>query len=73
MITRRTRIQLLVFAVITLLGVTYVGARYAQLDKAIVDSDYTVTAHYPPDSGGIFTGAEVTYRASASARSATWC
>lgn len=61
MITRRTRIQLLVFAVITLLGVTYVGARYAQLDKAIVDSDYTVTAHYP-DSGGIFTGAEVTYR-----------
>lgn len=61
MITRRTRIQLLVFAVITLLGVTYVGARYAQLDKAIVDSDYTVVAHYP-DSGGIFTGAEVTYR-----------
>lgn len=61
MITRRTRIQLLVFAIITLLGVTYVGARYAQLDKAIVDSDYTVTAHYP-DSGGIFTGAEVTYR-----------
>lgn len=61
MITRRTRIQLLVFAIITLLGVTYVGARYAQLDRAIVDSDYTVTAHYP-DSGGIFTGAEVTYR-----------
>lgn len=61
MITRRTRIQLLIFAVITLLGVTYVGARYAQLDRVIVDRDYTVTAHYP-DSGGIFTGAEVTYR-----------
>lgn len=61
MITRRTRIQLLVFAIITLLGVTYVGARYARLDKVIVDRDYTVTAHYP-DSGGIFTGAEVTYR-----------
>ena len=61
MITRRTRIQLLVFAIITLLGVTYVGARYARLDKVIIDRDYTVTAHYP-DSGGIFTGAEVTYR-----------
>ncbi|HWJ08616.1 MAG TPA: MlaD family protein [Nocardioides sp.] len=61
MITRRTRIQLLIFAVITLVGVTFVGARYAQLDRVIVDRDYTVTAHYP-ESGGIFTGAEVTYR-----------
>lgn len=61
MITRRTRIQLLVFAVITLLGVSYVGARYAHLDRLVVDGDYTVVAHYP-DSGGIFTGAEVTYR-----------
>ncbi|KRC52698.1 MULTISPECIES: MCE family protein [unclassified Nocardioides] len=61
MITRRTKIQLLIFAVITLVGVTFVGARYAQLDRLVVDGDYTVTAHYP-DSGGIFTGAEVTYR-----------
>lgn len=61
MITRRTRIQLLVFALITLVGVSFVGARYAQLDEMIVDSDYTVVAHYP-ESGGIFTGAEVTYR-----------
>ena len=45
MITRRTKVQLLVFAIITLLGVTYVGARYAQLDRLIVDQSYTVVAH----------------------------
>ncbi len=61
MITRRTRIQLFVFALITLVGVSFVGARYARLDRLVVDGDYTVTAHYPA-SGGIFTGAEVTYR-----------
>ena len=30
MITTRTRLQLLAFAIITLVGVTFVGARYAQ-------------------------------------------
>ena len=33
----------------------------AQLDELVVDKDYTVVAHYP-ESGGIFTTAEVTYR-----------
>ena len=61
MITRRTKIQLLAFAIITLLGVTFVGARYAQLDRLIIDQSYTVVAHYPM-SGGIFAGGEVTYR-----------
>lgn len=61
MITRRTRIQLVIFAVITLVGVSFVGARYAKLDRLVIDHAYTVTAHYP-QSGGIFTGAEVTYR-----------
>lgn len=61
MITRRTRIQLIIFAVITLVGVSFVGARYAKLDRLVIDRAYTVTAHYP-QSGGIFTGAEVTYR-----------
>lgn len=61
MITRRTRIQLIVFAVITLLGVSYVGARYARLDQLVVDKNYAVQAHFK-DSGGIFTGAEVSYR-----------
>ncbi len=61
MITKRTKVQLIIFVVITLLGVSFVGAKYAQLDRLVVDQDYTVTAHFP-DSGGIFSGAEVTYR-----------
>ncbi|MDN5895406.1 MAG: MCE family protein [Nocardioides sp.] len=61
MITRRTRIQLAIFVVITLLGVSFVGARYARLDRVFYDDTYTVVAHFK-DSGGIFSGAEVTYR-----------
>lgn len=61
MITRRTKIQLLVFVVITLLGVSYVGARYARLDRLLFDDSYTVVAHFK-DSGGIFAGGEVSYR-----------
>ena len=61
MITRRTRVQLLIFAIITLLGVTFVGARYARLDRVFIDDAYTVVAHFA-DSGGAFAGAEVSYR-----------
>ncbi|MBD8870735.1 MCE family protein [Nocardioides donggukensis] len=61
MITRRTKVQLLFFVLITLIGVSYVGARYARLDRLVLDNSYTVVAHFP-DSGGIFTGAGVTYR-----------
>lgn len=61
MITRRTKVQLLIFVIITLLGVTYVGARYAQLDRYFYDPSYTVVADFA-DSGGIFAGGEVTYR-----------
>jgi phospholipid/cholesterol/gamma-HCH transport system substrate-binding protein len=61
MITRRTKLQLLVFALITLVGVSFVGARYARLDRLVFDDAYTVVAHFP-ESGGIFTGGEVTYR-----------
>jgi phospholipid/cholesterol/gamma-HCH transport system substrate-binding protein len=61
MITRRTKVQLLFFVIITLVGVTFVGARYARLDRVIRDDAYTVVAHFE-DSGGIFAGGEVTYR-----------
>ena len=61
MITRRTKVQLLVFVIITLVGVSFVGAKYAKLDRVFYDSSYTVTAHFA-SSGGIFSGAEVTYR-----------
>jgi phospholipid/cholesterol/gamma-HCH transport system substrate-binding protein len=61
MITHRTRIQLLVFALITLLGVSYTGARYARLDRLFLHDHYTVVAHFL-SSGGIYTGGEVSYR-----------
>jgi phospholipid/cholesterol/gamma-HCH transport system substrate-binding protein len=61
MITARTKKQLVIFVIIALLGVTYVGARYAKLDRLVLDRSYAVTASLE-DSGGIFEGAEVTYR-----------
>ena len=61
MISSRTKKQLLVFVFITLVGVSYVGARYARLDRLVYDSAYQVHAQFA-QSGGIFTGAEVTYR-----------
>lgn len=61
MITATTKRQLVIFLIITLVGVTYVGARYARLDRLFYDSTYTVTADFA-QSGGIFTDAEVTYR-----------
>lgn len=61
MITRRTKMQLMVFLLITVVGVSYVGARYARLDRLIIDDTYTVVAHYA-ESGGIYEGANVSYR-----------
>ncbi len=61
MITRLTKIQLAIFAVIVVLGAAFVGGRYAQLDRLFVDRTFPVTADFS-DSGGIFEGAEVTYR-----------
>jgi len=60
-ITRRTKLQLMVFALITLLGVSYAGAKYARLDRLFLDDHYTVVAHFT-SSGGIYTGGEVSYR-----------
>ncbi|MFY0407364.1 MCE family protein [Solicola sp. PLA-1-18] len=61
MISRRVKLQLLVFLVITAIGTTFVGGRYAQLDRLFVDRTYPVSVNLP-DSGGSFAGAEVTYR-----------
>jgi phospholipid/cholesterol/gamma-HCH transport system substrate-binding protein len=60
-ITRRTKIQLLIFVFITLIGVSFVGARYARLDRIFFDDSYDVVAHFE-QSGGIFEGAEVDWR-----------
>jgi phospholipid/cholesterol/gamma-HCH transport system substrate-binding protein len=61
MITQRTKVQLIIFALITMVGVAFVGARYARLDRLIFDDSYQVAAHFA-ESGGIFAGAEVSYR-----------
>src|SRR6478735_6361237 len=61
MITKRTKIQLVIFALFTMIGVSFVGARYARLDRLFFDESYSVVAHFA-ESGGIFTGAEVSYR-----------
>lgn len=63
MITRSTKLQLLVFMIVALLGVTYAGARYANLGRLVpgYDKGYLVSADFR-DSGGVFVGAEVTYR-----------
>ncbi|MGW3245550.1 MCE family protein [Streptomyces sp. NPDC001070] len=61
MITRMVKAQLAAFAAITALGVSYVGAEYAGLGERVMDSGYTVHADFA-DSGGVFPGAEVTYR-----------
>jgi phospholipid/cholesterol/gamma-HCH transport system substrate-binding protein len=62
-ISRRTKIQLTVFLIVALLGVTYTGARYANLGRFVpgYDKGFLVTADFV-DSGGIFVGAQVTYR-----------
>ena len=61
MITSKTKKQLIAFVILTLVGVTFVGGRYARLDKLFYDSTYTVAVKYD-QSGGIFKDAEVTYR-----------
>jgi phospholipid/cholesterol/gamma-HCH transport system substrate-binding protein len=61
MLRRSTKIQLILFVVITLLGVSYVSAEYVGLAKFVTGGGCQVTAQFK-DSGGIFTDAEVTYR-----------
>ncbi|MFL6090776.1 MAG: MCE family protein [Aeromicrobium sp.] len=61
MITTTTKIQLLIFAIVTVIGATIVGGKYAQIDRLAVNRTYPVKVELK-DSGGIFAGAEVTYR-----------
>jgi phospholipid/cholesterol/gamma-HCH transport system substrate-binding protein len=61
MIRRSVKIQLVAFLAITLLAVSFLSARYVGLGERLFGGDYVVTADFA-DSGGIFTGAEVTYR-----------
>jgi phospholipid/cholesterol/gamma-HCH transport system substrate-binding protein len=61
-IRRSTKVQLLVFVALTLLGVSYISANYIGLPSFLLGArTCTVTADLS-DSGGIFTSAEVTLR-----------
>lgn len=61
MLTRRIRLQIVAFVVLALVGVSYVGARYIGLASMVRDTGYPVSVDLP-ESGGLFTNAEVTYR-----------
>jgi phospholipid/cholesterol/gamma-HCH transport system substrate-binding protein len=56
-IRTRAKVQVLIFLLIALLGVTYVGVRYVGL----ADRGYTVHVDLS-DAGGLFANAPVTYR-----------
>jgi phospholipid/cholesterol/gamma-HCH transport system substrate-binding protein len=66
-ITRQTKIKLLAFATLAVLGMSYLGFKYVGLDRVILGSGYDVAADFK-DSGGIFVNAEVTYRGTAVGR-----
>jgi phospholipid/cholesterol/gamma-HCH transport system substrate-binding protein len=60
-IGRVVRIQLIAFALLTVLGVSYAGFRYAGFGDLFGSSTYPVRLQLA-QSGGIFSGADVTYR-----------
>ncbi len=59
--SKMVRVQLDVFLVITIVGVTYTAVRYVGLDRYFGASGYNVQMQLK-NSGGIFPNAEVTYR-----------
>jgi phospholipid/cholesterol/gamma-HCH transport system substrate-binding protein len=61
MIRPGIKLQLLVFAVITVLGVSYTAVRYIGLGSSLLGNRLKVYMDLA-DSGGIFTNADVTYR-----------
>ncbi|HEX4703903.1 MAG TPA: MlaD family protein, partial [Pseudonocardiaceae bacterium] len=61
MITRRMRVQLVLFVLIAVTGIAYVGGQYVGLGRLLGIHGYVVRVELA-DSGGIFTNGEVTYR-----------
>ncbi|MFR9753298.1 MCE family protein [Nocardia sp. 004] len=59
--TRLVRWQLIAFVVIAVVGVAFVGAKYIRLDHMFGFGEYTVKLQ-SERTGGIYKGAEVTYR-----------
>ncbi|HET7690806.1 MAG TPA: MlaD family protein [Nocardioidaceae bacterium] len=58
---RNVRVRLSAFAVLAAVIVSFTGVRYAQVTDRFLDTRYLVTADLGT-SGGLFAGAEVTYR-----------
>ncbi|MHB2021791.1 MAG: MCE family protein [Mycobacteriales bacterium] len=61
MIARRIKIQLVVFVVLTVLGIIYAGLTYVGFHPFGIGAPYQLTADFT-GSGGIFSGAQVTER-----------
>jgi len=59
--TRDTRLRLIAFAIVSAVGLTYVGGNYLGIVDRILGRGYDVDVILPA-SGGIYEGAEVTYR-----------
>ena len=62
LLSRTIKVQLVLFVAITLVGLAYVGANYVGLTRYVFGSSGCTVHVDLPDSGGIFTAAEVTYR-----------
>jgi phospholipid/cholesterol/gamma-HCH transport system substrate-binding protein len=60
-ITRQTKLKLIAFAMLAVVGMAYLGFKYVGLDRVLLGTGYDVAADFK-DSGGIFVNAEVTYR-----------
>src|SRR4029453_579303 len=59
MITRKTKLKLVAFAALAVLGMAYLGFNYVGLDRALLGGGYEVAADFR-DSGGICVNAECT-------------
>lgn len=61
MLTRRVRIQVAIFVIISVLGIAYTAVRYVGLGGLVGLDGYRVTVNVS-DTGGIFPDAAVAYR-----------
>ncbi|MBB3662172.1 MULTISPECIES: MlaD family protein [Prauserella salsuginis group] len=61
MLVRKTKIQLVVFVIISVVAVVYALVRFTDVEETFGQGGYSVQLQLA-ESGGIFTGAEVTYR-----------
>ncbi|MFF9019875.1 MCE family protein [Streptomyces eurythermus] len=62
MITRAVRLKNLAFLLIAVLACSYLGIRYADLGRYAGVADYYTVDVLLPETGGLFTHSDVTYR-----------